>query len=95
MNAFTGGISNQFIHIGALQRIATRENEDRNVHFRNLIDEPFRFGIRQLVRMRNGLGSRAAVLACQIAGLGYLPNCQKGRLVVVDIAAGGDTLHHF
>src|ERR1035438_8170194 len=43
--------------------------------------------------MRNGLRCGAAMLAGKVTGLRDLPDGQKGRFVIVDLAAGGNIVH--
>ena len=93
MHALAGGVADQVEEIFALQRVAAGEDEDGNVHLGDLVDERFAFFVGELVRMRNGLGGGAAVLAGQVTGLRDLPDGEEGRFVVVDPAAGGNVVH--
>ena len=63
------------------------------MHCGDLIDERLALGRGQLVRVGNGLGGGAAVLAGQVAGLRDLPDGQKGGFIEVQPAAGGNGVH--
>ena len=87
MYIFARRVANQLKKILPLQRVAASENENWNVHVGDLINERLAFLVRQLIGMRNGLRRRAAVFARQVAGLRDLPDCEKRRFVVVDLAS--------
>ncbi len=93
LHAFACGVADQLENILALQRIAAREDEDRNVHVGDLVDQRLAFLVRQFVGVGNRLRGGAAVLAGQIAGLRDFPDGKKRRFVVINPASCGNIVH--
>jgi hypothetical protein len=93
LHAFIGGVADQFVHVGALERVASGEDENWHAHGRDLVDQRLPLGVGQLVGVGDGLGGGAAVLAGQVAGLGDLPDGEEGGFVKVQSATGGNVVH--
>jgi len=93
LHALAGGVTDQFVDVFALHRVAAGEDEDGHAHLGDLIDQLLALFMGQLVRVGNGLGRGATVLAGQVAGLGNLPDGQKGGFVKVQPATGGNVVH--
>ncbi len=77
-------VADQLKQIRPLDRIASRENEDRNLHRGNLVDQARALICAQFHRVAVGLRGSAAMHAGQIAGLGYFPDRDERPLVEID-----------
>ncbi|MGA3008712.1 MAG: hypothetical protein ABSD72_00495 [Terracidiphilus sp.] len=93
MHALISGIANQLKHVFALQRVSACEDKDGNAHIGDLIDQRLPFGVGELVGVGNGLSGGATMLASQVAGLRYLPDCKERGFIKVQSAASGDVVH--
>ncbi len=90
LTPFSGGVANQLIDVGPLEGIAAGEDEDRECHVGDLVDEGLAFFVVSWSGCGDGLRGGAAVFAGQITGLGDFPDGEERGFVVIQPAAGGN-----
>ena len=71
------------IQVGSLERIASREHEERHAHGGYLVDKIESLGAGELQRMALRLSAGSAMYAAQVAGLGHLPDNQQGTVLKI------------
>ena len=83
----------QLEDVGALQRVAAGEDEERNLELGDLVDEAGRLHGVELAGVRLRLRGGAAVLAGEVACLRGFPNREKRRAIVVELCHGLGDVH--
>ena len=71
------------IQVGPLERIASREHEERHAHGGYLVDKIKSLGAGELQRMALRLSAGSAMHAAQVAALGHLPDDQQGTVLKI------------
>jgi hypothetical protein len=77
-------MANQFKQVGALDGIAARQDENRHLQIRDLINEPFSLIGAKFQGVAIRLRGSAAMDASEVARLRDLPNGNKRLLTKID-----------
>ena len=73
-----GGVPDEFVNVGSLERIAARDDEQRGLQLDNVLDQALRLTSRELQRIARRLCASATVHARQVARLRGFPMTRNG-----------------